>query len=420
MVTCWPSATSSMPTVTAPPVTWRGAVPAAGRVQHRLGLGHRAAAELGLHPGHQRRDQVRLPRRPRRGAGGRAVGLGEGVQQLQDGGVGADRRRRPGRSVAGSSMSRRVAVAGQQQVVAHQRGRASRRPAARTPSASAIAAAIGSPTSLWSPGQPLPMSCSSAATSSRSGRSTSRVSSAAAAAASTRWRSTVNRCQGWRCGSERTRSHSGQQPGQQALLVQLLEHRHGGAPAGQQPEERPAHLGRPRLGQRRAVHREHLERVRREQQVRARRGGRGAAAAGRGRRPAARPARARPRRPGGRRPRRAARGAPGGTGRADGAPAPASTRRQVSSATKASRRPARLTSRSSASSSGRPSAVGHRPLLLADQDVGAAGRCAGAARRGRRAGTRRPPRARPSARRRAGPRRRRAAPGPRAGRRRPP
>ena len=32
---------------------------------------------------------------------------------------------------------------------------------------------------------------------------------AAAAAASTRCRSTVNRCQGWRCGSERTRSHSG-------------------------------------------------------------------------------------------------------------------------------------------------------------------------------------------------------------------
>ena len=94
------------------------------------------------------------------------------------------------------------------------------------------------------------------------------------------------------------------------------------------------------------------------------------AAAGRGRRPAARPARAPPRRPGGPRPRRAARGAPGGTGRADGAPAPASTRRQVSSATKASRRPARLTSRSRASSSGRPERVGHRALLLTDQDVG--------------------------------------------------
>ena len=34
----------------------------------------------------------------------------------------------------------------------------------------------------------------------------------------------------------------GHQPGEQALLVQLLQHRHGGAAAGQQPEEGPAHL----------------------------------------------------------------------------------------------------------------------------------------------------------------------------------
>ena len=99
MVTCWPSATSSMPDGHRAGRPGRPA-PAGdlrlGRVQHRLG--HRAgAAELRLHPGDQRGHQVRLPRRPGRRAGRRAVGLGEGVQQLQHGGVAADRRRRPGR-----------------------------------------------------------------------------------------------------------------------------------------------------------------------------------------------------------------------------------------------------------------------------------------------------------------------------------
>ena len=106
----------------------------------------------------------------------------------------------------------------------------------------------------------------------------------------------------------------------------------------------------------------------------------------------------------------------------DGGPAPASTRRQVSSATKASRRPARLTSRSSASLVGQArarSATGR--CSWRTQHVAAAGRCAGAARRGRRAATRRPPRR--SARRLVGDLGggdARAAPGPRAARRRPP
>ena len=54
-------------------------------------------------------------------------------------------------------------------------------------------ATIAIPTSVWSPGRPLPMSCSSAPSSSRSGRATRRVSPAAPAAASTRCRSTVKR-----------------------------------------------------------------------------------------------------------------------------------------------------------------------------------------------------------------------------------
>ncbi len=68
----------------------------------------------------------------------------------------------------------------------------------------------------------------------------------------------------------------GQQPGEQPLLVELLEDGDGRAAAGQQPEEGPAHLGGPGLGHRRGVHGQHLERVRGEQQVGPRGGGRGA------------------------------------------------------------------------------------------------------------------------------------------------
>jgi hypothetical protein len=67
----------------------------------------------------------------------------------------------------------------------------------------------------------------------------------------------------------------GQQPRQQALLVQLLEDGDGGAPAGQQPQERPADLRRPWLGHRRGVHGQDLQRVRGEQQILPRGGGRG-------------------------------------------------------------------------------------------------------------------------------------------------
>lgn len=77
------------------------------------------------------------------------------------------------------------------------------------PIRAAVSRAITSPATEWSPGQPLPMSCSSAATRSRSGRPTRRVRAQARTAASTRWRSTVQVWTGLRWGRQRTRSQSG-------------------------------------------------------------------------------------------------------------------------------------------------------------------------------------------------------------------
>src|SRR3984957_15320471 len=111
-------------------------------------------------------------------------------------------------TVIGSSRSRRVATTGR---------RRGWRTASATSSTSVslsptrlhTSRATTSPETLWSPGQPLPMSCSSAASSSRSGRDTSRASAAALAAHSTRCRSTVKRCSGLRWGRFLTRSQSG-------------------------------------------------------------------------------------------------------------------------------------------------------------------------------------------------------------------
>ena len=57
----------------------------------------------------------------------------------------------------------------------------------------------------------LPMSCSSAASSSRSARPTQRTSPPAMTTVSMRCRSTVWRCTALRCGRERTAAHSGSQ-----------------------------------------------------------------------------------------------------------------------------------------------------------------------------------------------------------------
>ena len=79
-------------------------------------------------------------------------------------------RRSPGRRGRGWSRSRRAAGA------AHQQPDQRRRPARRSPSGSRCSRAIGSPATLCSVRPPLPMSCSSAATSSTSGRDTCRIS----------------------------------------------------------------------------------------------------------------------------------------------------------------------------------------------------------------------------------------------------
>ena len=155
-------------------------------------------------------------------------------------------------TVIGSSRSRRVATTGSSRWW---------RTASATSSTSAsprptrlhTSRATTSPETLWSPGQPLPMSCSSAASSSRSGRETSRASAAALAAHSTRCRSTVKRCSGLRCGPVADPLPVRDQRGQQALLVERLPDRDRARPGAEQRQQRVAGVGRPRDRQRRAL-----------------------------------------------------------------------------------------------------------------------------------------------------------------------
>ncbi len=110
--------------------------------------------------------------------------------------------------VAGSSGSRRIAVSTSSRWWRTSSAKVSTS-CFGNPMRAATSRVITSPASEWSPGQPLPMSCRKAATSSRSGRATRRVIAAARAAVSTRCRSTVHRCTALRCGRQRTRSQSG-------------------------------------------------------------------------------------------------------------------------------------------------------------------------------------------------------------------
>ena len=146
---------------------------------------------------------------------------------------GADggRHRRDRRRVVEVAAGRRVR---QQQVVADERRPGSRCRAASNPRRGARSATTATPASVWSPGQPLPMSCSRAPTSSRSGRATRRVKAAAFAAVSTRCRSTVNRWTGLRCGRLRTRSQSGMRRVDEPGLVQGLPHRDRRGPGAEQ------------------------------------------------------------------------------------------------------------------------------------------------------------------------------------------
>ena len=339
-----------------------------GRVQHRLRAGQRTAVRAWPAPGRPAppRGAPSTATRPRRWSRRRRPGRGRAAA--------AGRRRRarwsprPGRRWRG----RRCRAAWRCRAAAGggAPGRpASRRRPRRSPSASPISAAIGSPDHAVVAGPALADVVQQRGDQQQVGPV-----------------DVAGQLRGGGGGLDqvpvdgepvpgvalRQRAHPvplGQQPGEQPLLVQLLEDGDGRAAAGQQPQEGPAHL-RPATARAPAgectastlsVYGESS------------RSARAAAAAARSSRPGSAagrapwasttssPCRTTPSASGSRRTRRYRP-----RGRRTSA---ASTRRQVSSATKASRRPARLTSRSSASSSGSPSAVGHRPLLLADEHV---------------------------------------------------
>ena len=170
--------------------------------------------------------------------------------------------------VAGSSRSRRVAVSTSSRCWATTSSRVSTSASAK-PRRAATVRASRAPAALWSTpsdSEPLPMSCSSAPTSSRSGRDTSRTSGAARTAASSRCRSTLKRWTALRCGRCRTRSHSGQQPGQQPGLVERLPDRDQLRPGAEQVDEELAGVLRPGLGQRRGVGHQAVHRAGRQRE----------------------------------------------------------------------------------------------------------------------------------------------------------
>ena len=155
-------------------------------------------------------------------------------------------------TVAGSSGSRVVAVSASSRC---QRTSSATRsvPDSSNPIRVAMLRAIGSPATLCSVRLPLPMSWSSAATISTSGRATCRISAAASVQVSTTCRSTVNRWMADACGSSRIRSHSGRICASAPGLLEGLPGAEQPAPRGQQPDQQPACLGRPGIGQRRAL-----------------------------------------------------------------------------------------------------------------------------------------------------------------------
>ena len=156
-------------------------------------------------------------------------------------------------TVAGSSRSRVVATS------ASSRCQRTRPPTSvdlarrRSPSGRRPPRRAAPPRREWSTSWPLPMSCSSAAAISTSGRETRRISRDASMQVSTRCRSTVNRCTTEACGSSRTRSHSGSTGRQRAGLVEGLPDGEQARPGGQQPGEQVARLPAPGLRQRGAL-----------------------------------------------------------------------------------------------------------------------------------------------------------------------
>ena len=220
------------------------------------------------------------------------VGLGERVQQLEHGAGRSRSCPRPA-EVAGSSRSRRVAVVGEQQVLAHQRRDRPRRrpgeahPRRRSGRRSARRPRCGRPAG--------PCRCRAAArrASSRSGRATSRVSVGGGDGGLDQVPVDGEPVPRGGAGAAADPLPLGQQPLEQPVLVERLQHRRRRrGPLASSRRNDHAQLRRPRLGQRRAVHREHPQRGRRERQVGAR-GGRAAAAQQQPGRPPGRAPRAR-------------------------------------------------------------------------------------------------------------------------------
>ena len=106
------------------------------------------------------------------------------------------------------------------------------------------------PLSVWSPGPPLPRSCSSAPTSRRSGRRTRRTSSAAAR--DRLEEVTIDRVAVERVALREAPHHVplGEELHEQPVLVEQLELRDRGVTAAEQRDERLARVVRPRLGAR--------------------------------------------------------------------------------------------------------------------------------------------------------------------------
>ena len=270
--------------------------------------------------------------------------------------------------VTGSSRSRRVAVSGS--------SRWWRTTVARI-STSAGAGRCGRrcrgrrPRRRWSGRRASPCRCRAAAreTSSRSGRDTSRVNAAARAAASIEVPVDGVAVHGVALRAVPHALPVGQQPDEQAGLVERLPDRYGRAPGAEQRDERVARLGGPGHGQRRRLGGERGRRSRARAAARPR--------AGRGR---------------GAQHEHGVRARVGAAGEHDlavllddavgeraGGPArrgageqPVDASRQVASKAWATVRAASASRRSSASASSRPSVAGDRVLLLEHEPVGAA------------------------------------------------
>ena len=230
------------------------------------------------------------------------------------------------------------------------------------------------------------MSWSSAATSSRSGRRTVRISDAGLGAGLHDVAVDGEAVDRRGVRQQPDLLPLGQEPVERPGLVERLPHRQQARPAGEQSDERVAGRGRPRHGEVCALAHETGRGGRREDDVAAGRLGRGAQQQGRVVVGTGAPRRAPPRRATARCRGRSARSAGVRRSRSpEGRAITASVRRHARRERWAMRRPRERTWRWAASASARPEPLGERsPHLRGDPVAGAAGDRR-AARRGRRA-----------------------------------